>query len=454
MAGDHRRRSFVGLTIGNLGQQPWAQVVGPYLTLLVASRTTSATGVAFALSAHRFLGALILPVVGRLSDRASTRAGRRVPLIVGGTIVSALLVMVMTQTRGYWQLVGAVVVARVAMQIATVGRVGVTPDVFGRSRWARALGSIAALGFLPGLFTIALIRQTWDQDDPSTWTITFVVAGVSLLIGAIAVGALVREAPATDDVARIAAKGHWRDEIARIREVPDGVHLLGAVTLLAVAFAGVNRLLPVWARDELGVGGAEFAELSVITGVITVVLVPPGLVLASRVNPRLLAVSAAVVGAVVAAACVVIQTTTMFVIATSASVPLTVAAFVALGPRLLPMFPKGDRVGQAWGMLVGPFGLMTSLAGLATATIVDAAGTTDAMWVVCGALLVVLAAMLTTLRAAPGERTDVRGLFERARTAGLGPGLFDGSVDLEDVLGVGALNDAGSEALGNVRRHG
>jgi hypothetical protein len=92
-----------------------------------------------------------------------------------------------------------------------------------------------------------------------------------------------------------------------------------------------------------------------------------------------------------------------------------------------------------FGMVVGPFGLVTSLAGIATATVVDAVGTTDAIWAIASVLLLVLAADLLTLRSERGERTDVRGLLRKARDAGLGPGLFDGSVDLEDVLGVGAL---------------
>jgi hypothetical protein len=253
------------------------------------------------------------------------------------------------------------------------------------------------------------------------------------------VGALVREAPATDEVAAIAAKGSWRDELDRVRAVPDGLHLVASVALLAVAFAGVNRLLPVWARDELHIGGAGFADLSLMLGIVSIVLVPLGIVLGSRANPRLLAISAALVGAAVPLACTFVTSPGVVVTLTAISIPLTVAAFASLAPRFIPLFPKGDRLGQAFGMAVGPFGLVTSLAGLATASVVDAVGTTDAMWVIASILLLVLAADMATLHAARGERTDVRGLLRKARHAGLGPGLFDGSVDLEDVLGIGAI---------------
>ena len=440
MAGDHRRRAFVGLTLSNLANQPWSQVVGVYLTLLVASRTTSAVAISFALSAHRGIAAVLMPIVGRLSDRTSTRGGRRVPLIVVGSAVAAVMVMVMTRTTGYWQLVVVIVVARVGLEVASLGNVGVTPDVFGRSRWAKAAGAIAAIGFLPGLLTLALIRATWHQEDPSSWDITFLVAGAGLLLGAVAVALLVREAPASGEVAVIAAKGSWRDELAWIRAVPSGMHLLASIGLLSLAFAGINRLLPVWACDELQVGGAEFASISFVLLGVAAVLVPFGLWLGSRAYPRALAIAAALVGAAVTALMTLITTPTMFVVFTAISLPLTVAAFASLAPLFIPLFPTGDRLGQAWGMIVGPFFLATSLAGLASATVVDIVGTTDALWVISSVLLVALAANLTTLRVAAGERTDVRGLLRKARVVGLGPGLFDGSVDLEDVLGIGAIS--------------
>jgi Na+/melibiose symporter-like transporter len=439
MAGDHRRRAFVGLTINNLTHQPWSQVVGAYLTLLVASRTTSAVAISFALSAHRGFAAVLMPVIGRLSDRTATRGGRRVPLMVVGTAVGAVIVMLMTRTSGYWPLLVAIVVTRISLQVASIGSVGVTPDVFGRSRWAKAVGAIAAIGFLPGLLTLGLIRQTWDQDDPSSWDITFLVAGAGLLIGAVAVALLVREAPASEEVAAIAAKGHWRDELDRIRAIPNGVHVLATVGLLALAFAGINRLLPVWARDELDVGGAEFASVSLVVLAVTVALVPVGLWLGSRAHPRLLAISAALVGAAVTATMTVITEPAMFVVLTAISLPLTVAAFASLAPQFIPLFPKGDRLGQSFGIIVGPFGLVMALAGLASATVVDVVGTTDALWVIASGLLLALAANLATLHLPGDARTDVRGLLRNARDAGMGPGLFDGSVDLEDVLGVGAI---------------
>jgi hypothetical protein len=169
------------------------------------------------------------------------------------------------------------------------------------------------------------------------------------------------------------------------------------------------------------------------------VVAPLGLFLGSRAHPRTLAVAAAVVGALGTACIAAVNDPTMFVVLTAVTLPLTVAAFASLAPQFIPLFPKGDRLGQAFGMLVGPFGLFSSGAALLVSALVDAVDSTDAIWVIASVLLAVLALTLTRLDIPAGTRTDVRGLLRRARKAGLGPGLFDGSVDLEDVLGVGSV---------------
>jgi MFS family permease len=425
----------VGLALGNLCQQPWGQVVGPYLTLLVASRETNAVAITFALTAHRLVTSVGLPIVGRLSDKSTGRSGRRVPLIASGTAVAAVAVAAMTRTHGYWPLFACIVVARVALQLAIIGRVGVTPDVFGRQRWAKAAGAVAIVGFLPGVVMLGVIRSTWKQNDPSSWSLTFLLAAGGLAIGAACVALFVREAPAAQEVAEVAAAGSWRTEIDRLRAIPNARRLLVAGALLAASLAATSRLLPVWARDQLHLGGAGFANVTLALGVIGVVLVPIGVVLGSRAHPRLLAVSAAIVGAISAAACAEITDVRWFVGLTALTVPLTVAAGVALVPQFIDLFPKGDSVGQAFGQIAGPVGMLTAAVALATAVVVDAVGSTSAIWFVSAALLVALAVVFAGLRIEDGARTDVRDLLRRARHAGLRHGLFDGTVGVEDVLG-------------------
>jgi Na+/melibiose symporter-like transporter len=433
---DHRRSSFLGLTLSRIFTQPFGLVMGTYLTLLVATRASSALAITFALTAHKYLSFLVFPIAGRLSDRTLAKLGRRVPYMVGGLVVTAAAVWSFTLVRGYWPLVVAIVLAREAAIVQRVARFAVTPDVFGRSRWIRAVVTMAVVTALPGAAILAVIRFTWKQDDPSTWGLTYRLAALGLLLGAIAIGALVREAPGSALAAERAARASWRDELDRLLLLPNAKPLLVAGVLLAAAGAATSRLFPVWAHEVLGAGAPELVDISILTAVLGVIAGVPGVWLAGRAHPRTLAVAAAVFGALATFAHVFVTELWMFAVLATAAIPLTVAAVAAGIPMGLRLIPPGESLGESIGMVAGPIGLVTSVAAYASALLVDAYDDYRLIWVVAAACTLAAAFALARLQVPEGEeRTDVRALIRRLRSGdGGGGGLFGGTVDAADVL--------------------
>ena len=254
---DSRRRSFAGLTLARMGARPYSVVQGSYVALLLATRVNGAFAITFALTAHRYVTAVVYPIVGRASDRTAARLGRRMPYMAGGLGVMAVGMWLLSIVPGYWPLVAAIVVIRVAAVFYTVGRVTVTPDVFGRSRWILAAIGVFVAGILPGLLMIGIIRASWHQADPSTWHLTFRLAAGGLLFSAIAVAALVRESPASRTAAEKAAHQTWRDELRELTSRPNARVLIATIALLIASGAATSRLLPVWATKVLHAGGQQ-----------------------------------------------------------------------------------------------------------------------------------------------------------------------------------------------------
>lgn len=434
---DHRRASFVGLTLSRVCSQPFGLVMGTYLTLLVATRASSALAITFALTAHKYLSFLVFPIAGRLSDRTLARLGRRVPYMVGGLLVCAVAVWSFTIVDGYWPLVVAVVVAREAAIVQRIARFAVTPDVFGRSRWIRAVASIALVTIIPGAAILAVIRFTWKQDDPSTWHLTYRLAAVGLVLAAVAIAFLVREAPASHVAAERAARASWRDELQRVLALPNAKVFLVAGALLAAAGASTGRLFPVWANRVLGAGAPDLVDISILTGGLALVAALPGLWLAGRAHPRTLAVAAAVVGGMATLAHVFVSELWMFALAATCAVPLTVAAVAAGLPLGLRLIPPGESLGESVGMVAGPLALVTSLAAYSSALLVDAFDDYRLIWLVAGAFTLAAAVALWHLDVPEGEeRTNLRALLADLRRADRGHGgLFGGTVEETDVLG-------------------
>ena len=433
---DHRRASFAGLTLARVLTQPFGLVMGTYLTLVVATRASTALAITFALTAHKYLSLLVFPVAGRLSDRTRSPRGRRVPYLVGGLAVSGAAVWALSFVGGYWPLVLAIVVAREAAVVQRIARFTVTPDVFGRSRWLRAVLTMGAVTMLPGAAVLAVIRFTWKQDDPSTWGLTYQLAAVGLVLAAIAVAALVREAPGSHEAAERAAAVSWRVELARVLQLPNAKVLLVAGGLLAAAGASTGRLFAVWANRQLGAGAADLVDLSIATGVLGIVAGLPGLWIAGRVHPRTLAVAAALLGGVATAAHFLVTDLWMVAVLATVAVPLTVAAVAAGIPQLLHLVPPGESLGESIGLVAGPLGVVTSLAAYSSALLVDAFDDYRLIWLVAGGLTLAAAVALGRLRVPPGEeRTDLRKLLAQLRRSDRGRGgLFGGTVDDADVL--------------------
>jgi Na+/melibiose symporter-like transporter len=445
---DTRKASFAGLTLSRLFARPLVPVMGTYLTYVVDRRAGSALAVTFGLTAHRYVSAAVYPIAGRLSDRTGAGLGRRVPYMVVGLLTTAVAVWLFTVVDGYWPLVLAIVLAREGMAINTVARAGVTPDVFGRSRWVLAVLAVGAATLVPAGIILAIIRYTWDQNDPASWNLTFRVASVGLVLAAISVALFVREAPASRVAAAVAAKRSWREELRTFLARPNAPELLLTVLFLIAAIAATGRLLPVWADRRLGAGGADMAGVSVAIAVGSAVLAPFGLILASRVHPRRFAVFATVFGAGVVFAHVFVTEIWMFVLASIITVPLTVAAIVSLVPMIIKLVPSADNVGESVGFLLGGLAVVNMAASYSSAALVDITGDYRLIWVVAAAFTLAAAIPLSRVVVPPGnERTNVQTLLrDGLDAAGLGKGdeggvvkrLFGGEVTPVDVAGEAA----------------
>ena len=191
-----RVRSFIGLSIGLVGPRANLAVSGVVITLFVQQRASGALAVTFALTANRLLSWLTYPVAGRLSDRTKSRVGRRTPYMAGSLILMGAATWMFTVVQGYWLLVLFIVIARQAAAVFTLTNVAVVPEVFGRSRWIKALLLTTVLGTLASLLIKGTVIATWKQNDPATWNLPFQIAALIMVGVGITVLVLVREAPA------------------------------------------------------------------------------------------------------------------------------------------------------------------------------------------------------------------------------------------------------------------
>src|SRR5205814_271705 len=129
--------------------------------LLLATRVHSAFAITFALTVHRYVTAVIFPVVGRLSDRTTGRFGRRVPYMAIGLVVMAGAVWSLSVLPGYWLLGASLVLASIAA-CTRLRRVGAEQVLHAggnhRARASVVIGLGSVLMMPPGLWVRGRVR--------------------------------------------------------------------------------------------------------------------------------------------------------------------------------------------------------------------------------------------------------------------------------------------------------
>ncbi len=379
-----RVRSFIGLSVGLVGPRANLAVSGVLLTLYVQQRASTALAVTFALTARRLVSWLTYPLAGRLSDRTRTHIGRRTPYLGGALILLGAATWAYTVVRGYWQLVAVIVVAGQAASIFTLTNVTVVPEVFGRSRWIKALLLTTVLGTLASLSIKGTVIATWKQSDPSTWNLPFQVAAVIMAAVGLAVILLVREAPAatfgaaTDRERRARA---LRDQVREILAVPNARVLVAGSLLFWAGLGSTAYVAILFFQRVLHAGASAQTVAGLATGLPAFFIgIALGVPLSRLMTVRQLAVGAPLVGAVLVGVQYFDTHLWQAVVLSYVGAPFVGAYLIALAPMLLQLLPRGGGLGERLGLLVSPFNLCSVALAYVAAGVIDATGNYRLVW--------------------------------------------------------------------------
>ncbi len=379
-----RVRSFIGLSIGLVGPRANLAVSGVLITLYVQQRASSALAVTFALTADRLVSWLTFPIAGRLSDRTRSHIGRRTPYMGGSLIVLGAATWMFTVVHGYWQLVLFIVIAGQAASVFTLTNVTVVPEVFGRSRWIKALLLTTVLGTLASLTIKGTVIATWKQSDPATWNLPFQVAAVIMVVVGLVVIVLVREAPAAvvgaasdrSDRAR-----PLREQLREILAVPNAKVLITGSLLFWSGVGSTAYVAILFFQRVVHAGASAQTIAGLATGLPAFFIgIALGVPLSRLLTPKQLAVGAPLAGAVLLGVQYFDTHIWQAVVLSLIGAPLVGAYLIALAPMLLQLLPRGGGLGERLGILLSPFNLCSVALAYVAAGVIDATGNYRLIW--------------------------------------------------------------------------
>ena len=379
-----RVRSFIGLSIGLVGPRANLAVSGVLITLFVQQRASGALAVTFALTANRLLSWITYPVAGRLSDRTQTRVGRRTPFMAASLIIMGAATWMFTVVSGYWALVVFIVIARQAAAVFTLTNVAVVPEVFGRSRWLKALVLTTVLGTLASFTIKGTVIATWKQSDPATWNLPFQLAAVIMAVTGLAVLLLVREAPSAAVGAaadRTSRARPAREEIRDILSGPNAKVLVTGSLLFWAGTASTAYVAILFFQRVLHAGASAQTVAGIAAGFpVFIIGIALGVPLSRFLTPMQLAVGAPLVGAVLAGVQYFDTHIWQAVVLSYIGAPFVGAYLIVMAPLLLQLLPRAGGLGERIGGLLSPFNLVGVLLAYVAAVTVDATGNYRLIW--------------------------------------------------------------------------
>lgn len=198
------------------------------------------------------LVALIMPLLGALSDRA----GKRIPWLIGFTMLCITTNIAMGLTDNVWLVIAAYVVATIGFQTALVFYDALLPAVSTTLNWGKISGLGVGLGYLGALFG-GLVVSLWIGSNGSNQD-GFIPTALLFLLFALPCFFLVRDRSRPQPEPQ-AEKPTWRNATTQIRDtlrdarqVPGLLRFLVANFFYSDALNTVIIAMGVYATQVIG----------------------------------------------------------------------------------------------------------------------------------------------------------------------------------------------------------
>ena len=238
-------------------------------------------------AAGQVVNAASQPIVGALSDRTSSRFGRRLPWMVAGALVGGLAVGSIGGAPTVLVIGVLWALTQLGLNALEVAADAYLVDEFAAPKRGRAAG-VVGLALIGGTATGALVTGTLsDRPSTVTWLLAALV-GVALVVFVV----LVRDEPTVRvDRPRRSIRSALRSVVTVPSGHPDVVRVLVWRVGYSIAYGAVFTFLLYIVTDHIGVPEAEaprvMALAAVLAGAASAVSVVAGGWLSDRIGRRL-----------------------------------------------------------------------------------------------------------------------------------------------------------------------
>lgn len=292
---NYRRTSVIGLAFLSICAfwQLYDSIVPLILKNTFKIGDTVAGGI---MALDNILALFMLPLFGALSDRTSTKIGKRMPYIIGGTALAVISMNFLPygdNTVNLTLFVFALLIVLLSMSTYRSPAVALMPDVTPKPLRSKANAIINLMGAMGGAFTLIVISQLVPDTAKPDYSPLFLIISALMVISVVILVLFIDENKLVAEMK--AVNGHetgtGETDSGDRRALPKDVRRSLIFILLSIffwfmAYNAVTTAFSKYAQSFLGIKGGGFAtNLLVATAAAVVSYIPVGFI-ASRIGRR------------------------------------------------------------------------------------------------------------------------------------------------------------------------
>ncbi|TAH66917.1 MAG: MFS transporter [Anaerolineaceae bacterium] len=163
---NYKRTFFVGFAFLSICAF-WELYDGIIPKMLEGTFGLGATAVGGIMAIDNVLALFLLPIVGALSDKVDTRIGKRMPFIIGGTLVASLFILILPIADHQGNLILFMIalgIILIAMASYRSPAVALMPDVTPKPLRSKANSIINLMGTLGGAYALVMTLWLYKED--------------------------------------------------------------------------------------------------------------------------------------------------------------------------------------------------------------------------------------------------------------------------------------------------
>jgi len=180
---NYKRTFFVGFAFLSICAF-WEVYEGIVPKMLEGTFGLGETKVGAIMAIDNVLALFLLPIVGAISDKVNTRIGRRMPFILGGTLMAAafILILPIADYQGNFILfMVALAVVLLAMASYRSPAVALMPDVTPKPLRSKANAIINLMGTLGGVYALLMTLLLYKDDGSVNLPVFISVVAIMIL---------------------------------------------------------------------------------------------------------------------------------------------------------------------------------------------------------------------------------------------------------------------------------